>query len=84
MFERRGDDLYTDLIVDLYSALLGGKTKVETLRGKIQLDIKPDVVSNHVGKIIAMRLGHEAIIGIARSPCKHDLSLCHGTQSSWP
>ena len=40
-FERKGDDLYTDINVDLYTAMLGGKTTVITLKGKIQIDIKP-------------------------------------------
>ncbi len=40
VFERKGDDLYTDLKVDLYTAVLGGKTTVTTLKGKIQIDIK--------------------------------------------
>lgn len=41
VFERRGDDLYSDIYVDVYSLILGGKTTVQTLKGKIKLDIKP-------------------------------------------
>lgn len=33
-FERKGDDLYFNLNVDLYSAVLGGKEKIETIDGK--------------------------------------------------
>ncbi len=33
-FERKGDDLYYNLNVDLYNAVLGGKTKIETIDGK--------------------------------------------------
>src|SRR5258707_1239028 len=32
-FERRGDDLYCETPVDLYTAVLGGKTLVRTLKG---------------------------------------------------
>lgn len=38
-FERRGDDLYTTLPVDLYTAVLGGKVRVETLSGPVTLTI---------------------------------------------
>ena len=38
-FERRGDDLYTEKTIDLYMALLGGETEVETLSGKVLLKI---------------------------------------------
>ncbi len=33
-FERKGDDLYFNLNVDLYTAVLGGKEKIETIDGK--------------------------------------------------
>jgi curved DNA-binding protein len=38
-FERKGDDLYTEAPVDLYAAVLGGETKVETLSGNVVLTI---------------------------------------------
>ncbi|HHS97481.1 MAG TPA: J domain-containing protein [Chloroflexi bacterium] len=40
-FERRGDDLYTTVPVDLYTAVLGGKVRVETLAGPVMLTIPP-------------------------------------------
>lgn len=40
-FERRGDDLYVDVPVDLYTALLGGQVRVRTLSGPVMLTIKP-------------------------------------------
>jgi curved DNA-binding protein len=33
VFERKGSDLYQDIAVDLYTALLGGKTEVKTIKG---------------------------------------------------
>ncbi|MCX6164670.1 MAG: J domain-containing protein [Ignavibacteriae bacterium] len=39
IFERRGDDLYADLKVDLYTAVLGGKVQFKTLKGTIKIDI---------------------------------------------
>jgi len=42
-FERKGNDLYTKLTVDLYTALLGGSSFVRTLDGKtLQVRIPPE------------------------------------------
>lgn len=38
-YERRGDDLYLTVAVDLYEALLGGETEVQTFGGTIKLRI---------------------------------------------
>jgi curved DNA-binding protein len=38
-FERQGDDLYTDVSIDLYTAVLGGETRVQTLEGTVVLTI---------------------------------------------
>jgi curved DNA-binding protein len=38
-FERKGDDLYCDLPVDLYTAILGGEVRIPTLRDVIRLKI---------------------------------------------
>ncbi len=40
-FEREGDDLYTEVPVDLYTAVLGGEVKVPTLKGDVYLRIPP-------------------------------------------
>lgn len=41
-FERKGNDLYTDVPVDLYTAVLGGETHVSTLAGDVVLTIPPE------------------------------------------
>jgi|SRR5215216_574155 len=38
-FERRGSDLYTTATVNVFTAILGGEAEVETLDGKIKLNI---------------------------------------------
>lgn len=38
-FERKGDDLYTDVKIDLYKAVLGGEANVETPSGRVILTI---------------------------------------------
>lgn len=41
-FKRSGDDLYANVDVDLYAALLGGDITFETLNGKVKLKVKPE------------------------------------------
>jgi curved DNA-binding protein len=38
-FERRGNDLHTTATVNVFTAILGGEAEVETLAGKIKLNI---------------------------------------------
>lgn len=38
-FERRGNDLHTMATVDIFTAILGGEAEVETLSGKIKLNV---------------------------------------------
>jgi curved DNA-binding protein len=38
-FKRLGNDLYTNAEIDLYTAVLGGETTIETLSGKIKLKV---------------------------------------------
>jgi curved DNA-binding protein len=41
-FKRLGNDLYTALDLDIYTAVLGGDVTIETLSGKIKLKVKPE------------------------------------------
>lgn len=41
-FTRKGNDLYTTVPLDLYTAILGGETMVNTLDGKVKLKVKPE------------------------------------------
>jgi curved DNA-binding protein len=40
-FKRLGNDLYTTAEIDLYAAVLGGETTVDTLSGKLKLKVPP-------------------------------------------
>lgn len=40
-FRRLGNDLYTDGVIDIYTAVLGGDVIVETMNGKVKLKIAP-------------------------------------------
>ena len=51
-FTRQGDDLYTTLPVDIYTATLGGKATVETLKGAVTITI-PAGTDN--GKVLRLK-----------------------------
>jgi curved DNA-binding protein len=51
-FHRKGNDLHRDFPVDLYTAILGGKTLVKTLKGAVKVDI-PQETQNH--KVLRLR-----------------------------
>lgn len=44
-FKRLGNDLYTSVDIDLYTAVLGGDITIDTLKGKVKLKIKPETQS---------------------------------------
>jgi len=58
-FARKGNDLYCDLNVDLYTAILGGKKNLKTLDGKtINVNIPPETESGTSLRIKGMGMHH--------------------------
>ena len=51
-FEREGDDLYTEVPVDFYTAALGGEVRVTTLDGAVMLKLEPQT---QAGRSIRLR-----------------------------
>lgn len=51
---RKGDDLFLDVTIDLFKALLGGSSKLNTLGGIVKFEIPPETNN---GKIIKIK-GH--------------------------
>ncbi len=45
-FKRDGNNLYTQVDVDLYTAILGGEITVDTFDGKVKLTVKPETQSD--------------------------------------
>lgn len=41
VFRRKDNDLYTDVNIDLYTAVLGGEVTVNTLDGQVKLKVRP-------------------------------------------
>ncbi len=44
VFKRDGNDLFTTASIDLYTALLGGETTIETLKGKVKMKVNPETL----------------------------------------
>ncbi|WP_162053839.1 DnaJ C-terminal domain-containing protein [Pontibacter pamirensis] len=51
-FERRGDDLYTTLQLDMFTAILGGQAQVNTMSGQLKLTIPK---GTQAGKTLRLR-----------------------------
>jgi DnaJ-class molecular chaperone len=51
LFERRGDDLYTEVSVPLAIAILGGEVKLPTLNGNLSLKIPPETQNGRVFRL---------------------------------
>jgi molecular chaperone DnaJ len=51
LFERKGDDLYTEVSVPLVTAILGGEAGLPTLNGSISLKIPPETQNGKVFRL---------------------------------
>ncbi|MFH1295649.1 MAG: J domain-containing protein [Bacteroidota bacterium] len=51
-FERKGDNLHCDIQIPLYTAVLGGKTTVATLKGAVQINIPRESPN---GKVVRLK-----------------------------
>ncbi len=66
IFKRKEDDLYCDIFVDVFTALLGGKTIVNTLRNPVKINVAKETDSGSVLRIKGMgmpRYGKENEFG---------------------
>jgi molecular chaperone DnaJ len=51
LFERKGDDLHTEVSVPLATAILGGEVRLPTLNGNISLKIPPETQNGKVFRL---------------------------------
>jgi len=51
LFERKGNDLYTEVPVPLATAILGGEVKLPTLNGNLSLKIPPETQNGKVFRL---------------------------------
>ena len=57
-FERRGNDIHTTAIVDIFTAILGGEADVETLEGKVKLNIPAGTQPEQVFRLAGRGIPH--------------------------
>ncbi|HTO15827.1 MAG TPA: J domain-containing protein [Edaphocola sp.] len=50
-FEREGDNLKYTLVIDLYTAILGGEVIVPTLDGQVKLKVKPYTQNDSISRL---------------------------------
>ena len=50
-FERKGNNLYTDVPVPLFTAILGGEVEVPTMNGKVALKIPAETQNGNVFRL---------------------------------
>lgn len=50
-FKRKGNDLYTTVDIDLYTAVLGGEITFDTINGKVKLKVKPETQNGTTVKL---------------------------------
>jgi curved DNA-binding protein len=50
-FKRAGNDLHTTIELDLYTAVLGGEITLDTLDGKVKLQVKPGTQNNTTSRL---------------------------------
>jgi curved DNA-binding protein len=50
--ERKGDDLFVEITIDLYKAILGGSSKITTFAGTVKLNIPPE---SQQGKVLCLK-----------------------------
>jgi curved DNA-binding protein len=57
-FERRGDDLHTTATVNVFTAILGGEADVETLNGKVKLNVPAGTQPEQVFRLSGRGMPH--------------------------
>jgi len=50
-FKRLGNDLYTNVDLDLYTAVLGGEIMIDAMDGKVKLKVKPETQNSTVTRL---------------------------------
>jgi curved DNA-binding protein len=53
-FQRRGNDLYCDRPVDLYTALLGGKARIQSIKNTVNVDIPKETPNGKVLRLLGL------------------------------
>ncbi|NJC95367.1 MAG: molecular chaperone DnaJ [Anaerolineales bacterium] len=57
-FERRGNDLHTTATVDVFTAILGGEADVETMEGRVKLNVPAGTQPEQVFRLAGRGMPH--------------------------
>ncbi|MGB8706585.1 MAG: J domain-containing protein [Dehalococcoidia bacterium] len=57
-FERKGDDLHTEVAIPLVTAMLGGEVAVPTLKGKVALKVPTETQNGKVFRLAGQGMPH--------------------------
>ncbi|MDO5341263.1 MAG: J domain-containing protein [Bacteroidia bacterium] len=74
-YQRDDDDLIKNINVDVYTAILGGKIPVETMKGTVNVPIKPQTQNNSVLRLKGLGMPHYGQEGEGVLLLKVQLSL---------
>lgn len=74
-YQRDDDDLIKNINVDVYTAILGGKIPVETMKGTVNVPIKPQTQNNSVLRLKGLGMPHYGQDGEGVLLLKVQLSL---------
>ena len=74
-YQRDDDDLIKNINVDVYTAILGGKIPVETMKGTVNVPIKPQTQNNSMLRLKGLGMPHYGQEGEGVLLLKVQLSL---------
>ncbi len=74
-YQRSDDDLIKNINVDIYTAILGGKVAVETMKGTVNVPIKPQTQNNSMLRLKGLGMPHYGQEGEGVLLLKVQLSL---------
>ena len=58
VYQRDGDDLIKNVNIDIYTAILGGKVEIDTMKGNVNVPIKPQTQNNSLLRLKGLGMPH--------------------------
>ena len=58
VYQRDGDDLIRTVNIDVYTAILGGKIEIDTMKGNVSVPIKPQTQNNSMLRLKGLGMPH--------------------------
>ena len=58
VYQRDGDDLIRNINIDIYTAILGGKMEIDTMKGNVNVPIKPQTQNNSILRLKGLGMPH--------------------------